>query len=205
MFPSRKGIFTIAISGDGIIPMAQHFRSFLGTLPWNLFCFASFGIRCKKRYFWLKKRILRCHPRSQKKKTLTRDKNRPSPRIKKAAAVRFMYFSAEDGHGGWMFWGLQSKPNDNDGLEKGTPFKHGNLLVSMLHFFGCLSYIYGAFASLVNFSKTCRLRNISSTRWGCQGTGQPSLQVPWISQWPGDKKDQRREGGIRVMEGFGFW
>jgi len=33
--------------------------------------------------------------------TLTHDKNRPSPRIKKAAAVRFMYFSAEDGQG-WM-------------------------------------------------------------------------------------------------------
>ena len=161
MFPSRKGIFTIATSGDGIIPMAQHFRSFLGTLPWNLFCLASVydaknGIFYSKNGFW---DVTRGH-----KKTLTHDKNRPSPRIKKAAAVRFMYFSAEDGHGGWMFWGLQSNTKDNDGLEKVTPFKHGNPLVSMLHFWVCVYiYIWCQAASHVNFSKTCRLRSDQST------------------------------------------
>ena len=40
-----------------------------------------------------------------------------------------------------MFGGVQSKPNDNDGLEKGTPFKHGNLLVSMLDFWGVYLYM----------------------------------------------------------------
>ena len=119
MFASRRGIFTIATSGDGNPPMAQHFRSFFGN--WETDSETSPAVT---------------------KQTLTRTQKPTFPPNQKGGGRAFhVLFSGGDGHGGWMFGGVQSKPNDNDGLEKGTPFKHGNLLVSMLDFWGVYLYM----------------------------------------------------------------
>ena len=116
MFASRRGIFTIYSDLNGWNPpMAQRFRS-----------------------FW--ERILRCHPVTTRHSPTT--KTALPPESKRRLPCVSCTFQRRMGRGGWMFWGLQSKPNDNDGLEQVTPFKHGNLLVSMLHFLGCISVFW---------------------------------------------------------------